>query len=63
VDADLPNAFPTPPAGTAGPRRVDWRRVLATAAAIAAAVLVAWLVFRAYGRPEFLLDFANLRLC
>jgi hypothetical protein len=27
------------------------------------AALVAWLIFRAYRQPDFLLDLANMRLC
>jgi hypothetical protein len=28
-----------------------------------AAVIVAWLIFRGYRQPEFLLELANMRLC
>jgi len=27
------------------------------------ALAVAWLVFRAYRQPDFLIDFANMQLC
>jgi hypothetical protein len=27
------------------------------------ALIVTWLVFRAYRQPDFILDFMNLRLC
>lgn len=39
-------------------RRLVWHSV-----GLIAAVLVAWLVFRGYRQPDFLLDFANMRLC
>lgn len=47
------------PAGVAG----DLRRLAWHAIAMLAAATVAWLVFAAYRQPDFLLDFAALRLC
>ena len=50
--ADVPTAV------GGDPRRVAWH-----ALAVLAAAAVAWLVFAAYRQPDFLLDFAALRLC
>jgi hypothetical protein len=33
------------------------------AAALVVAALAAWLIIRGYRQPEFLLEFANMRLC
>jgi hypothetical protein len=40
------------------PRRIAWHAI-----AVLAAAAIAWLVFAAYRQPDFLLDFAALRLC
>jgi hypothetical protein len=39
------------------------RRLAGHALGLVAAVLIAWLIFRGYRQPEFLLDLANMRLC
>jgi hypothetical protein len=39
-------------------RRLVWHSL-----GLIVAVAVAWLVFRGYRQPEFLLDLANMRLC
>jgi hypothetical protein len=44
-------------------RRVLSRRVVWHSLGLIAAVLVAWLIFRGYRQPEFLLELANMRLC
>jgi len=50
----------TPIDGAALPRRsLFLRRALIHAAGLALAGLLGWLAWRGYGRPEFLLDFAN----
>ena len=54
--AAAPVSVPTAVAGD--PRRVAWHVI-----AVLAAAAVAWLVFAAYRQPDFLLDFAALRLC
>ena len=51
-----PIDVPTAVAGD--PRRIAWHAI-----AVLAAAAVAWLVFAAYRQPDFLLDFAALRLC
>ncbi len=49
--------------GAALPRRsLFMRRALAHSVGLALAGLLGWLVWRSYGKPEFLLDFANLVL-
>jgi len=39
------------------------RRIVWHALGLVIAALVAWLILRGYRQPEFLLDFANMRLC
>jgi hypothetical protein len=39
------------------------RRLFGHTLGLIAAVLIAWLIFRGYRQPEFLLDLANMRLC
>ena len=39
------------------------RRILGHTFGLLLAALVAWLIFRAYRQPDFLLDLANMRLC
>ena len=39
-------------------RRLVWHSL-----GLIVAVAVAWLIFRGYRQPEFLLDLANMRLC
>lgn len=50
------------PAGAVLPAHSPWRwcRI---GAALALGLLVLALIFLAYGRPDLLLDFANLRYC
>ena len=43
--------------------RVLSRRIVWHALGLVIAALVAWLILRGYRQPEFLLDFANMRLC
>ena len=45
------------------PRRFLSRRVFWHSAGILLALAVAWLVFRAYRQPDFLIDFVNMQLC
>jgi hypothetical protein len=52
---------PLPSSENATPRagaRVAWH-----ALAMLLALAVAWLVFAAYRQPDFILDFAGIRLC
>jgi len=48
---------------TARSRRFFSRRAFWHSAGILLALAVAWLVFRAYRQPDFLLDLANMQLC
>jgi len=48
---------------TATSRRFFSRRAFWHSAGILLALAVAWLVFRAYRQPDFLLDLANMQLC
>jgi membrane-bound metal-dependent hydrolase YbcI (DUF457 family) len=50
--------------GTAGgPRRLLAHRAFWHSIGLLLALAVAWLVFRAYRQPDFLIDFVNLQLC
>jgi len=51
-----------PPDDAASSRR-EGRRYLWHALAMLAAAALAWLVFAAYRQPDFILDFAGMRLC
>jgi hypothetical protein len=44
-------------------RRLLSRRTVWHTIGLIAALIVAWLVFRGYRQPEFLLELANMRLC
>jgi hypothetical protein len=46
-----------------GARRFLSRRTLWHTAGLLIALALAWLILRGYRQPEFLLDFANMRLC
>jgi len=48
---------------TAKSRRFFSRRVFWHSAGILLALAIAWLVFRAYRQPDFLIDFVNMQLC
>ena len=48
---------------TATPRRFFSHRAFWHSAGILLALAVAWLVFRAYRQPDFLLELANMQLC
>jgi hypothetical protein len=48
---------------TAKSRRFFSHRAFWHSAGILLALAVAWLVFRAYRQPDFLLDLANMQLC
>jgi len=45
------------------PRRFLSRRAFWHSAGILLALAVAWLVFRAYRQPDFLLDLASMQIC
>jgi peptidoglycan/LPS O-acetylase OafA/YrhL len=57
--------LPDPARGDLAPGRVHWRRRrrLWHAVAVVVALVVAWLVMRAYRQPGFIVDFANFLLC
>jgi len=46
-----------------GPRRLSAHRVFWHAIGLLLALAVAWLVFRAYRQPDFLIDLVNMQLC
>ena len=50
-------------ANPTGVRHFLARRTLWHTAGWLLAGAVVWLVFRAYGQPEFMLDFLNMSLC
>ena len=45
------------------PRRFFSQRAFWHSLGLLLALAVAWLVFRAYRQPDFLIDFANMQLC
>ena len=45
------------------PRRFYSQRVFWHSVGLLLALAVAWLVFRAYRQPDFLIDFVNMQLC
>ncbi|HEX6137872.1 MAG TPA: hypothetical protein VF059_09450 [Casimicrobiaceae bacterium] len=45
------------------PQRAARGRLLWHALAMLAAAVLAWLIFTAYRQPEFILEFAGMRLC
>ena len=57
-DPSLAEVNATAAIDTRGARRLAWHVI-----AMLAATAVAWLVFTAYRQPEFILDFAAMRLC
>jgi hypothetical protein len=46
-----------------GPHRLFAQRSFWHLVGLLLALAVAWLVFRAYRQPDFLIDFVNLQLC
>jgi hypothetical protein len=44
-------------------RRFFAHRTVWHTAGLIVALIVRWLVFRAYRQPDFIIDFMNLRLC
>jgi hypothetical protein len=55
--------LPTARAAAAGLRRFASRRVLWHTVGLLIALALAWLILRGYRQPEFILDFASMRLC
>jgi uncharacterized membrane protein len=45
------------------PRRFLFRRAVWHSAGFLLALAIAWLVFRAYRQPDFLIDLVNMQLC
>jgi hypothetical protein len=45
------------------PRRFHLQRAFWHSLGLLLALAVAWLIFRAYRHPDFLIDFVNLQLC
>jgi hypothetical protein len=63
TDADGED-YPDRNAGAARePRRFLSRRAFWHSAGFLLALAIAWLVFRAYRQPDFLIDFVNMQLC
>ena len=46
-----------------GPRRLFAQRAFWHSVGLLLALAVAWLVFRAYRQPDFLIDLVNMQLC
>lgn len=46
-----------------GSRRFFSRRAFWHSLGVLLALAIAWLVFRAYRQPDFLIDFVNMQLC
>jgi hypothetical protein len=64
VNAPFDDANSSTHSGAAGgPRRLLSQRAFWHSIGLLLALAVAWLVFRAYRQPDFLIDFVNLRLC
>jgi membrane-bound metal-dependent hydrolase YbcI (DUF457 family) len=61
VNAPFDNGNGGGPAG--GPRRLLAHRAFWHSIGLLLALAVAWLVFRAYRQPDFLIDLVNLQLC
>jgi len=47
----------------AGRRRIASRRIFWHTVGLLIALALAWLILRGYRQPEFILDFASMRLC
>jgi len=47
----------------AGVRRLLGRRIFWHTLGLLIALVLAWLIFRAYRQPDFILDLMNMRLC
>jgi hypothetical protein len=45
------------------PRRFSSGRIFWHTAGVLLALAIAWLVFRAYRQPDFLIDLVNMQLC
>ena len=56
-------SLPTARGAAAGLRRFASRRVLWHTVGLLIALALAWLILRGYRQPEFILDFASMRLC
>ena len=63
TDAQEDQTQATEDGATAKSRRFFSQRSFWHSAGILLALAVAWLVFRAYRQPDFLLDLANMQLC
>ncbi len=63
MDGRASEPLSSTPAQRVAPAHFFARRAVWHTLGVLLAVLVAWLVFRAYRQPDFLLDFVNLRLC
>jgi hypothetical protein len=56
-------SLPKARGAVAGLRRFASRRVLWHTVGLLIALALAWLILRGYRQPEFILDFASMRLC
>jgi len=63
VDDPEPSSSSSARGNTAGARRLLSRRVFWHTLGLLIALVLAWLVFRAYRQPDFMLDLMNMRLC
>jgi hypothetical protein len=64
IDDENPGSNSGSSSGAArGPHRLFAQRAFWQLVGLLLALAVAWLVFRAYRQPDFLIDFVNLQLC
>jgi hypothetical protein len=63
TDADGDNHSDRNSGAAQEPRRFFSRRTFWHSAGFLLALAIAWLVFRAYRQPDFLIDFVNMQLC
>ena len=63
MNAPGDQSLPSTRGAAAGLRRFASRRVLWHTAGLLFALALAWLILRGYRQPEFILDFASMRLC
>ena len=63
MNAPGDQSLPSARGAAAGLRRFAARRVLWHTVGLLIALALAWLILRGYRQPEFILDFASMRLC
>jgi len=63
VDDPEPSSSSSARGDPAGVRRLLSRRIFWHTLGLVIALALAWLVFRAYRQPDFMLDLMNMSLC